>query len=385
LGETVNAIFDTTWDVAIIGAGPAGGVAAALLSQRGRRVLLIERSAWPREKVCGGCLNAAAVEFLHEAGLGSALSGSQPLRRVAWHVGRQSVELPAPGGAAILRSEMDAAIVATAVERGCTFLPGVSATLLPGCNDDVHRFISLKDADGSVTIRAGAVLACDGIAGASLTAEPWAKWRIKPGAWIGVSTTCHHWPTEIRTGTIHMHVGRGGYVGLVRLSDGRTHLAAALDPAACKSTGGPAPLIEKIFGSCGQESSLSSRFRGTGELTRRREHLGGYRVLAVGDACGYVEPFTGEGMSWAIASAREAVEILPPAGAGWPASLADEWQSRHRATIARAQRICRTLRPMMHHPALVAAAVSLGRAIPAVGSFIAGRVGAAPLTQNGVQ
>jgi flavin-dependent dehydrogenase len=375
---------NSAWDVAIIGAGPAGGVAAAILSQRGRRVLLIERAAWPREKVCGGCLNATAVGLLSESGLAAALRPAQRLNRVAWHVGKQSLELPAPGSAAVLRSELDAAIVAGAVVRGCTFLSGVSAQLLPDAGEKAYRSLLLRDSRHAVTIRAGAVLACDGIGGTSLAGEPWSRWRVARGAWIGVSVTCDDWPAEIRAGTIQMHVGFGGYVGLVRLSDGSIHLAAALDPGACRSAGGPASLVGRILHSCGRESSARCRFRGAGGLTRRRDRLGGYRVLAVGDACVYVEPFTGEGMSWAIASARAAAEILPSPGAEWPANLADQWQSRHHATIVRGQRLCRGLRRMMHHPTLVAAAVAVGRAVPAVGSYLAGRVGAAPLIRDGV-
>jgi len=366
----------TDWDVAIIGAGPAGGVAAAMLAARGKRVLLIERSAWPRDKVCGGCLNARAVAALTEEGLGSALRGSRPIEQVAWHVGGRALEHAAPGGAAILRSEMDAAIVAEAVARGCTFLPGTSATLLPA-TADAHRVIRLRDCARETKVSASAILACDGIGGTSLSGESRAGWRISRKSWIGVSMTCNAWPGELDAKTIHMHVGRGGYAGLACMSDGRVHLAAALDPAACRKAGGPAPLIEAIFGSCGRNvrSDFSAgRFHGTGGLTRRRDRLGGHRVLAVGDACGYVEPFTGEGMAWAICCAREAVELLPAPDAQWPCDLADRWQAIHHATIGHRQRWCRGLRTMMHHPALAASAVAVGRAAPAVSSFLASRV-----------
>jgi menaquinone-9 beta-reductase len=347
------------------------------LSGRGRRVLLIEKSAWSREKVCGGCLNADAVGSIKEIGLCSALEDAQAIDQVAWHVGDNSLHLPAPGGAAILRSTMDAVIVAEAVARGCGFLSGFSATLLPAENAQPHRTIQLRDANGTITINAGTVLACDGIGGTSLACEPWAEWKISRGAWIGVSSTLDPLAARVDCGTIHMHVGHGGYVGLVQLSGGRIHLAAALDPAECRSAGGPVPLIKKILHFCGRADRLQvdgARFRGAGELTRRRERVGGYRVLALGDACGYVEPFTGEGMAWAIHGARQAVDLLPEVDSDWPRHLADQWQACHRETIVRRQLWCRRLRPMMHHPALAAAGVALGRVAPRVSSYLARQV-----------
>ena len=47
------------YDVIIIGAGPAGGAAAILLARHGWRILLVERTPWPRDKPCGGCINPA--------------------------------------------------------------------------------------------------------------------------------------------------------------------------------------------------------------------------------------------------------------------------------------------------------------------------------------
>jgi menaquinone-9 beta-reductase len=370
-------VAGSKWDIAIVGAGPGGAVAAAILSRRERRVLLIERSAWPREKVCGGCLNSVAVGALKQAGLGSALAGALPVDNVGWCVGEESLRIAAPGGAAILRSEMDAAIVAEAVARGCAFLPGVSASLLPAKPADSHRVIQLRDADGTFMVSAGAVLSCDGIGGTTLAGEPWAKWRISRGAWMGVSTTCERWPEELESGTIHMHVGHGGYVGLVRMSAGHVHLAAALDPAVCRSVGGPAGLITEIMRFCRRPAWPgvdSARFRGTSELTRRRNRVGGHRVLAVGDACGYVEPFTGEGMAWAILSARQAADLLPAPDSDWPLHLADQWQECHDSTTVRRQLWCRRLRPIVHYPTLAAVGVALGRAAPGIGSYLARQV-----------
>jgi flavin-dependent dehydrogenase len=263
------------------------------------------------------------------------------------------------------------------VERGCAFIPGAAATLSPATAKDQFRLLKLQSSDQTRLIRAAVVLACDGIGGTLLAAEPWARWNIQAGAWIGAATTLENWSGELESGTIRMHIGRGGYVGLVRVPHGKVHLAAALDPAACRDAGGPGCMIDSILASSGQSEwnpLEDAKFFGAGALTRRREALGGHRVLAVGDACGYVEPFTGEGMAWAIAAAREVTNLLPRPGEIWPADLPQRWQAAHERTIARRQRWCRTLRPIMRRPVLAALAVRMGCAIPAMGNLAAGRI-----------
>jgi flavin-dependent dehydrogenase len=364
------------WDIAIIGAGPAGSVAASLLAARGRRVLLIEKSAWPREKVCGGCLNAAAVQALSSAGLASSFHLGQPITRATWRVGRQSREIPAPGGVAILRSDLDSALVTSAIERGCVFLSDTAAHLLPAESGDNHRLIQVKTAGVIRNVRAKVVLACDGISGTSVEAESWATWRIERNAWMGVSVTCDSFHSNWSLGTIYMNVGNGGYVGAVCLPGGRVHLAAALDPIRCRRAGGPAPLVEKILRSCGQSdiSNLRTlRFRGTGEMMRRREYLGGHRVLAVGDACGYVEPFTGEGMAWAIRSAIAAADLLPAVD-HWPDDLPARWADIHRSLVRQKQRWCKALRPLVHYPTLAMLGINTARFVPAIGNFLSKRI-----------
>ena len=254
--------IDSTWDVAVIGAGPAGGVAAALLSASGKRVILIEKSNWPREKVCGGCVNAEAVQILNQIGLGSCLEIGQPIDRAVWRVRHKSIEIAA-GGVAMLRSDFDAGLVRCAVERGCTFLPRTTAKILTVDSHD-YRSLRLQSGDHVRNIRAKVILSCDGIAGTCAESESWAAWHVHPRAWMGVSATCAANEFECRVGAINMYIGLRGYVGAVHLPGGQLHLAAAIDPNVCQQVGGPAEFIRKIFESCGQANIselVSLRFR----------------------------------------------------------------------------------------------------------------------------
>src|ERR1041384_3438007 len=77
------------WDAVVIGAGVAGGVSAALLAERGRRGVFVEKQPWPREKSCGGCLNAAGVRMLRTVGLGEVIiGGGKTLSQFEVHVGK---------------------------------------------------------------------------------------------------------------------------------------------------------------------------------------------------------------------------------------------------------------------------------------------------------
>ena len=74
-GRSMNDV----WDAVVIGAGPAGALTARELARLGLRVLLVDRAKFPRNKVCGCCLNGAALAALRELGLGSIADAGVPL------------------------------------------------------------------------------------------------------------------------------------------------------------------------------------------------------------------------------------------------------------------------------------------------------------------
>lgn len=363
----------TTWDAVVVGAGPAGGVAATILARRGWRVALLEKSSWPRDKTCGGCLNGRAVDLLQELGMGEALGSAAALHRVVWQTGGLRAELPTRG-VAVLRRDMDAALVECAVRAGCVFLPATQARLRPPVAGDAVRRLAVQSGTEQGELDARVVLACDGLGGTLLAGEPWAGWRMGRSPWMGASTVLDADAVPVGDGTIHMRIGRGGYVGLVRLGDGRISLAAAMDPTACQAHRGPGPLVTSILG-CGSGSGAAelhkARFCATGLLTRTRMGLGGHRVLAIGDACGYVEPFTGEGMAWAILAAGKAASLLGEPAEVWPDDMAERWRAMYRRALGVRKRCCTMLRPIMHHVGLAEAAIWMAWAWPAAGENLA--------------
>jgi hypothetical protein len=197
--------------------------------------------------------------------------------------------------------------------------------------------------------------------------EPWAAWKIVENGMIGIAATYSRDPSGTETGQIHMCMDKPGYVGLVRVDESTEHMAAALYPQACRDGGGPAKLIGDILRSCDRPvptGLANARLYGTGKLTRRRKHLGGHRVLAVGDA-------SGEGMAWAINGAYLLNQVIPASINDWPENLPQRWRQRFGQVIGKQQRWCRGMRTTMHNPTATATGIFLGNAFPGIARWIA--------------
>ncbi|HET6574309.1 MAG TPA: FAD-dependent monooxygenase [Fimbriiglobus sp.] len=350
----------------MVGAGPAGAVASRELARRGRTVLLIDRATFPRPKVCGCCLNSAALGTLAAVGLGGLVEqcGAVPLGRVRLAAGGRSAELGLPGGMALSRDVFDAALVREAIAAGASFLSGTNVVRSLRERSSPNRsrsertkFQAVRGSDTAV-VSAGVLIAADGLNG-QLTASEGSHPTVAPGSRIGAGAVADTAPDFYNPGAIFMAVDRGGYVGLVRLEDGRLDIAAAFDPAFARDAG----KLGSAAGAIVSEAGLPTfpglndlRWRGTPALTRTPRRVAGERWFAVGDAAGYVEPFTGEGMAWAVASA---VAVVPLAAPPWHPGLAREWEETHARLIRSRQATCRAAARVLRSPRLSRWAVRL--------------------------
>lgn len=359
------------WDFVIVGAGVAGASAAAWCAMHhpDARILLLERSAWPRAKVCGSCLNPGGVRMLEELGvLGEAgmsdprslRAQAVPMRRVTVHRGARAVTLAHPGGLVIERSILDAALVRHAQNAGVRFEAGCSTRI--GDRRDRAWTMHIQRGASMLDVRARILLIADGLSGTSLSHLPKFALRVSRASRIGLGAIIPPWRPEPET--TRMIVGSRGYFGAVELRDGRTCLGAAVDPAWVRAVGGPAEAIARIARSCALEPPElgDSRFRGTPELTRTRTRVAAPGLFVVGDAAGYVEPFTGEGMTWALHSARAAADIAAEAlrsGESGLAEAARAWERFSAHRLAPRQTWCRAVRLVTHRPNISTAAVGV--------------------------
>lgn len=362
---SLTAAAAQTWDVAVIGAGPAGSMAAFLLARAGVRVILIDKDVFPRFKVCGSCLNQRALRTLDEAGLRHLVdrAGAVPLHTVLLAAGGQCARSHLPEGAALSRHVLDRALIEAAIEVGSHFLSGTRAVL--GAALGGERQVDLRQHDESAALRARLVIAADGLGGRLLADN--AASHAAPSSRLGAGAILEAAPASYRRGTIFMACASGGYVGLVRLEDDRLDVAAALDPQAVRHPGGIAGAVSSIIRESGLPAlpSLFDRpWRGTPLLTRRALCPAAERLFAIGDAAAFVEPFTGEGIAWALASA---VALMPLALEGcrnWTPALAEKWSVCYRQTIAPQQRACRMMAAVLRRPRLTKAIVRTVAAAP---------------------
>lgn len=123
--EPAAALPRRVWDAAVVGAGPAGAAAAACLAAEGYHVLLLDREAFPRDKVCGDALLPDAVRVLGRLGLGPALSRSARTWTAlsVWSPGRVRVDVPGTF-LTLRRRVLDGLVAQRAVELGATFARG---------------------------------------------------------------------------------------------------------------------------------------------------------------------------------------------------------------------------------------------------------------------
>ncbi len=361
------------WDAVVIGAGPAGSIASIVLAQPGRRVLLVDRGAFPREKACGCCLAHAAVQALHQLGVGGLLDAHRAgsIEAFELRIAQRRLQVPMPGGRTISRRRLDEALVEEAVRRGVQFLPRSSASV--GAADCKSRAVRLSLDARRINVRARLVLAAGGLGfpidgpaeEAPERERRWSRSRIG-----GAAIIAGH-DIDLPRGVVRMTVGHRGYVGLAGLEDGCFAIGGAFDAALVRERGGFAAAAAHVLGETGQsvpEQAATAHWLGTPHLTRRPRRVAARRVLAIGDAAGFVEPFTGEGMTWAIQSAASAATLadafLEERDAVWTGAVEREWTRLHQSLVRSRQLRCRAIAEALRHPLLLQACMIAGGLLP---------------------
>ena len=369
------------WDVIVVGAGPAGSIAARQTALLGSSVLLVDRASFPRSKVCGSCLNGNALATLDSLGLDhiTEANGAVPLRQFQLSVRNRTASVQIPTGVSLSRLRFDAALLRTAIDAGAQFLPDTSIAVERDAKQSgEYRSVTARCGRRQSLFRARVVITADGLGARRVDAEdPTRSQIIDRYSRIGAGVTLEmiDVPDWCKPGVLFMCCGRGGYVGLVVLEDGRLDVAAALDTLSLlsvetdKNQSRLGILSTRIIVESGLpriDALEYAPWRGTTQLTRRPKRVADYRMFVIGDAAGYVEPFTGEGMAWALASGAAVAPIAQKASRQWEVAYVDRWCKCHARLIGRRQRLCRILAQLLRHRGLVRLVVSAMNIAPAI-------------------
>jgi len=362
-----DAHATSLFDLGIIGGGPAGTAAALEARRHGLHVALWERDRFPRDKVCGEFLSPESIPILQEE-IPLAIARAAVIRRsefIATNGHVLSFEFPSPGRG-LSRRVLDAALwkaagAAGAVTRECDAVRRVGG-LEAAANQSAEW--EIESETGSIARARVLVLACgrwwavDGIPSPAREKRDEAA-----GPWMGAKA---HFSGVAPRDAVEMYYFRGGYCGLAPVEDGMYNACFLVHRSVVRH--GHARTIDDFarwLGDVARHPVLQALLRGATQVTstvstapirparRRAAHE---RTLIAGDAAGFLDPFTGDGISIALHSGRLAAAELAKAWSNANVDFAPAAASYARQmnrAVRRSYLVAGLLRGLVCAPALV--------------------------------
>ena len=357
-------------DVLIVGAGPAGSVAAAVLARAGARVRLLDRAIFPREKLCGDTVNPGTLAVLRGLDLAASIE-ERGLRVDGMRVtGEHGVAIEGRyprdlSGRALRRRDLDWALLQQAIAAGAQFEAGAAVR---------RAFIDRRGVAGVAIgghrseheLRARVTIAADGRHSTMAFGLGVARHPERPRRWaIGA-----YYENVAGVTTLgEMHVRRGRYIGVAAVPGGLANVCVVRP-----SRPGDAALRDRVAllqHELARDAHLRHRFADA-RLVQPPVMLGPLAVevtgtaidglLLAGDAAGFIDPMTGDGMRFAVRGAElAAAAALDALEHGW-AGVHRRLAERRRAEFAGKWRFNRVLRVLVGSPRAVEAA-TLGASV----------------------
>lgn len=280
------------WDVVVVGAGPAGSTAARIAAAAGARTLLLDRATFPRYKTCGGGLIGLSLAALPP---GFEVPARDTVDRVSFSLRggfARTRRAPEPVLQLVNREEFDTALVAAATTAGAVMRGGVTVRSVA----QTAEHVVLETSAGQVT--ADSVVGADGSASRVARAIGVTCGQVDLGLEkeLRAGASAAGW-----SGRVHLDWGpvAGSYAWVFPKGD-------ILTVGVIAGRGNPEQ-TRAYLTTFIEQTGLSSLevVRESGHLTRCRtadSPLAVGRLLVAGDAAGLLEPWTREGISFALRS-----------------------------------------------------------------------------------
>ncbi len=380
-----------SYDVIVIGAGPAGCASALFLHQKGLRVLVLDRASFPRDKVCGEFISPAADDILDELGVLEAIQQADPIRLRGVAIssyGRSElfIDYPPCSGSArpmtslsLSRFQLDHLLVRRLVGQG------VEVREQHAVDDflfEDNRVVGIKGRDESsrsFTFTASVVVDASGRNGLSLRRLG----LIKRHRGRGKVALAAHWESsEFPRDYCYMHISPPGYTGMAQVANDSVNVVLVVEDRIVKGQNLDA-LYQKIV--MGNErrrfllsgAQLKERVRSVGSLAYdvRSVPCGG--LVLAGDTTGFIDPFTGEGIYLSLRSAQLAAGVIGNAFAvqNFSKEFLVEYERRRREEFERKFILSRILQNFIYRRRWCNGVVALLHRNPRMAQTLVGVIG----------
>jgi menaquinone-9 beta-reductase len=401
-------------DVVVVGAGPAGTIAGIVLARAGVTVRLVDRARFPRDKLCGDTVNPGTLERLRRLGVDGDLD-ARALRVDGMRVTGERGDVidgrypRGQSGRAIVRRDLDWMLLQQAIAAGCEYEPAVAVRRATVDESrGMRRVIGVAaGGDGHERVLpARVIVAADGrhstIAfGLGLARHPARPRRWAVGGYFeNVSRPTINAEPEEHAENVdqnplraqraprctscfgEMHVRGNGYIGVAPVPGGLTNVCL-VRPSGAGDTAlaDPAGLLTRALAA---DSQLRDRFAdarlvappvvlGPLAVESPRTTIDG--LLFAGDAAGFIDPMTGDGLRFAVQggelAAAAALQALEHGWTGVHARLAGD----RRRAFASKWRFNRALRALVSSARAIDTAAVATRLAPGILRAVIARAG----------
>jgi flavin-dependent dehydrogenase len=359
-------------DVIVVGGGPAGLAVGAEAARAGLDALVLERRSLPADKACGEGVLPGGVRALEAMGVLSLIDPADrsTVRAIRWvqeDGSSAEARLPPPGGLGVRRLALSAALLVRARALGAEVRDGVGV--------ETHRReeggVVVRTSDGE-EVRGRLLVAADGLGSAVREREGLGRPARTPRR-FGLR---RHFAVAPWTDAVEVHFAPGAEAYLTPTGPGRVGLAFLFEegvaPDFAQLLARFPALASRLAG-----APLDSALAGAGPFGRDARTRVQDRLVLAGDAGGYVDAITGEGVSLALEEARLLGGALP--GVLRQGATRESLLPWERAVAARHRRhaaVTRLVLSMARRPGLRRTAVAwLGRSPRLFDALVARAVG----------